>query len=327
MGQFLNKSYQENEIEDFEETQESQELQENEIDEINDEEAYIEEGKPNGIIKVIAVLIIVILLGLGGFFGYKIIKNNRMKKSYEQMEATVSIVVSEVIPSFELGQDLNTDANNIPQELKDAIQISGSNDDVSVKYFMGDIDMTKEGPQEVTVTVIATDKYEQQVTKHETVIITILNEEDPVITLKQKEVKYKAEDKITAKDILDNILSVEDSKRGVFKYSETKKDGCYTVDTSKIVFDKPGKYEVLVTAYDGSRTVENTFTVEIFEETHSGGGQWEPIVEEPTQEEVVEPIYETRTETKYYDTEHNEISKEEFDKLVEGGEIFDIIDE
>ena len=122
---------------------------------------------------------------------------------------------------------------------------------------IGDIDTSKVGKQDVTVTL---SKY--NLSKDVTFSVNVVDKVAPVIELKNNDITIKEGESL---DLLDNIASVKDAVDGDLSYSDNENANTYTINGS---FDSnsAGTYTLEVKAVDKSNNVSVTsFNVKVEE--------------------------------------------------------------
>lgn len=249
---------------------------------------------------VACMLFLLILAYMTG----KIIKDKETTKneqlSLELMENIPEMNTIEVKLEYGENTTMSGTFSKVPDELKGQLDLS-QYEEYNIEITIGDIDTKTMGYQQIPLTLTLTDKYNQSITKNETIGINVVNEITPVISLN---LPYLSGAKLTKEDVINNVKAVSEEKRGEFVYSETKEDGTYYVDFGNADFSKTGTYEIVVNAYDGDQVTASKFTI---------------IVEASS-------TTETQEKYRYWDDAGNVYTEEEIANFTKEGKDFRIVD-
>ena len=210
-------------------------------------------GKKNYLIVILPIVVVLLIAGAGGYF---LMNNARTKKRineiYESIEVNFSGTDSENNIVIETGEgEINT---------KDYISADSK---IIISADPESIDISKPGETTVLYTATVKDDKYGDIAKEFQQTFVIADSQAPVITIRDTEIKIKTGESL---DLLDNIISVEDSRDGQIAYRSDKdgSNGAYYTLSGSVNTGTKGVYPVTVYAEDSSgNSSEMSFDVRV----------------------------------------------------------------
>ena len=196
--------------------------------------------------KVLWIAAAAMVIGAGGYGIYKVQDNRKREAAYQKAKDSLVLMLEEN-PTIECGteiEDKNALARSYVKESHGDLFIEGADN----------IDTGKVGSEKITYTVSAKDAYGVDVSKTQTLEVTVVDTTAPEITLVKDTVELMVGDEF---DPLTNIKSVKDKADGEIDKASLTVDN--PVDKTK-----PGEYMVTVTAKDSADNTETkTYAVAV----------------------------------------------------------------
>ncbi len=225
--------------------------------EIKKEQPKKTKPKNQSLGKICVVLIIVLILGFGGFYLI-----NQYQKNQAARQAAYDKVYNQLKVTFK-EDEKDSEGNKVDLTIYEYGETANDPLDLVDTHY-GDItcnpstiDTSKVGTVKLTYTVSMEDSYDELVTREFTTTVTVHDTQSPKVEVKESSITITEGDSFEAKD---NISSVKDVIDGDLEYVEEEPDktgesapfyekGWYTVD-SGVDSETPGSYSVRIKACD-----------------------------------------------------------------------------
>ena len=219
------------------------------------------EKKNKGWLWLIPLFLALLLLGL-------LLKNNlhkkAMEKSYEEVKSSLFVQATSLNEplKLEVGEELTYSPSEIkgmesvPDQLRPLITSVPEDTEISVSPINNNL----VGEQDLVITLTKVDKYGQKISNTQTIPFVIEDTIEPDVKLKASSISIASNE---ISKIKDNIEGIVDPVFGEYRYSDSKENGTYSIDTSRVNFEQEGRYPVELTIYDNGKEIKQQFDVVI----------------------------------------------------------------
>ena len=200
--------------------------------------------------KVWIIILVFICFIFGGFAYYQYDKNKRIEAFKTAEENTTLSFVDEneliLIKGYDSsnGEELILEYDNGLFSSENLIKNYSAE---TIEIDPKTIDLSKVGENEIHFHIVSHDAYGVEVAKDYTYKVVIQDTQYPTITIKKIWDYFPAGEDVDLREYVDLVFDPVD---GELPYSETLKNGTYTIDRSEYLEDAAGTYFLMVCAKD-----------------------------------------------------------------------------
>ena len=225
-----------------------------------------EEDESSGLgwLKWFIIILLLALLAVGGFIGWRRYDASRKAKSLDELRSKLLFESNPDIevPVIEAGDALTYSDNsvaelqNIPDQLKNYF--------ISVPegalIEISQIDTGSCGLQDVTITMSKADQYGQTAVNSQGFTISIQDTKQPEVRLNASSIEIEGADETA---IRANVQAVIDPVFGEYAYSSSRENRTYSIDTGAVNFEESGTYPAAVVIQDNGNEYRQEFEVTV----------------------------------------------------------------